>query len=143
MQIFVYEITIIPVLSFFFMQLSQFLAQILGVVYVVVGLGIFLEKKHYQAVVNDFIKSPGLMYYDGVLVLLFGFLITSFHNFWGQNWQVIITVIGWLSLVKGVVMLVMPGYTIAMAKKWSKHIEWAASACLGLGVVLSYFGFLA
>ncbi|PIP65036.1 hypothetical protein COU77_03920 [Candidatus Peregrinibacteria bacterium CG10_big_fil_rev_8_21_14_0_10_49_16] len=124
------------------MQLSQFLAQLFGVLYIVVGIGFLVEKKHYKMVLADFSKSPALMYYGGAIALMIGFCVTYLHNYWGSDWAVLVTLIGWVAFIKGIVILIAPRLMLDFVKWWGNKIEWAASAALGLGLVLVYFGFL-
>jgi hypothetical protein len=48
---------------------------------------------------------------NGMLSLTFGALIIGFHNVW-QGWPVVITVFGWLQVLKGAISLLMPHLAI-------------------------------
>jgi hypothetical protein len=49
-----------------------------------------------------------VIYVSGFLTLTVGYLLVTFHNIWVKDWPVIITVIGWIALVKGISLLVLP-----------------------------------
>ena len=58
--------------------------------------------------VKEFTKSPALCYMGGVLALFFGLFILMFHNKWDASWTTIITIIGWLSVIKGALLIACP-----------------------------------
>ena len=49
-----------------------------------------------------------LIYLSGVLSLLAGLAIVIAHNRWSGGWPVIITVLGWLMVIGGVIRIVVP-----------------------------------
>ena len=90
------------------MDVSILVARILGVTYTAVGLGMLISGDHYRKMLNDFSKSPSAVYLGAFLALITGILLVSFHNVWEGNWKIVITLIGWLALAKGVIMLIFP-----------------------------------
>jgi hypothetical protein len=49
-----------------------------------------------------------VVYLSGLLSLIAGLAIVNIHNSWNSGWSVVITVIGWLMLIGGMVRLVLP-----------------------------------
>ncbi len=90
------------------MTISVFMAKIIGPFCIAAGLGIMFNAKTYQRVIEDFFRNSALIYLGGVFALLFGLLIVLTHNIWVANWTVIITVFGWLALIKGIWLIVLP-----------------------------------
>ena len=95
------------------MQSSAFLAKPLGPFFLVLGVGMFVNQSIYQAMINDFLHSTALVYLSGLLSLLAGLVIVNVHNSWTLGWSVVITVIGWIMLLGGMVRLVLPQLAIA------------------------------
>lgn len=127
------------------METSLFVAQLLAVVYIVVGLGLVLNTGHYQKVFGEFFKSSASTYLGGILALVAGFLLISYHNIWEQSWVVLITIIGWAALLKGFMLLVFPNAFISFSKAMFKTKH--AYVVIGIfaiifGLVLGYFGFM-
>lgn len=60
---------------------SIFLAKIIGPYCVIAAIGIFFNRTIYQKMVEDFAKSPALIYLGGALALIIVFL---FHK-WSQT----------------------------------------------------------
>ena len=126
------------------MNTSVFLAQILGLLFILFGLGMIFNAKYYNKVMAAFRKDTGLLFVWGMLETIAGFAIVNAHNVWEKEWFVIITVIGWLALVEGSLILVFPD---AMRKTYKSVTKNAAIASWGfltliLGIALVYFGFL-
>ncbi len=125
------------------MELSIFLAQIFAVVYIVIGLGMLINPKHYKKLMDEFLKSAGMQYLGGVMALVAGFLIVMNHNIWEKSWVVLITIIGWLGLIKGVLLFIAPDKMGKTAKSMMKVKSFTVYAIIiiALGAVLGYFGF--
>ncbi|HXE97217.1 MAG TPA: hypothetical protein VN642_12460, partial [Dongiaceae bacterium] len=84
------------------MELSILIAKIVSVIYLSASLGSFFSKDYHLRISEDMFKNAALTYMMGSVTVVFGFLIVNYHNLWGSDWTVLITIIGWLSLIKGV-----------------------------------------
>ncbi len=118
----------------------MYLAQIMGVTFVAVGLAFLLDRKLIGRVMTDLFKSPALMYTLGFMILVLGYAMVHAHNIWDGLWyQTVITVIAWLTLVKGIMYLVFPGIVKKMAKSvyGSSNMVWLPMlVCFGAGICL-------
>jgi uncharacterized protein YjeT (DUF2065 family) len=126
------------------MEMSIFLAKVLGAFYVVIGVGLFFNSKHYHKAYTDMMKSSGIWLFAGIFALIIGILLVLAHNVWEWQWYVIITVIGWIALVKGILLLIFPKQMVAMGKSMfkSKNLLLVAGiVAVVLGVILGYFGY--
>jgi hypothetical protein len=78
---------------------SSYLARLLGPVLAVVGLAMLLRPADYLALVGDILRSPALLYLASVLGLLGGVALVLAHNVWTTDWRVIITLLGWITIL--------------------------------------------
>lgn len=128
------------------MQTSLLVARILAIIYLAVGLGMIFNKAYYQKMIHDLCSESPMLYIGGFLAIVAGFLLTTFHNIWVKDWTVLITIIGWLAMIKGIMLLVLPKTTITIiAKSFVKpnlFPLWNGFILL-LGLVMGYFGFVA
>ena len=76
--------------------------QIFSIVYLSIGIGIVINYDFYKKIFAGFIDSPVSMYFGGVMALVVGFLLVTFHNTWTRDLSVIITILGWMALIKGI-----------------------------------------
>jgi len=126
------------------MQLSKLIAKIASVIYLSASMGAFISGDYYRKINDDLFNNAGLTYTGGFLAVIIGFLIVNYHNRWEKNWTVLITVLGWLALLKGIVLIVCPQYVHSLSEPmltgWGVRIFPYAALCLGL--LFAYFGFV-
>ena len=70
----------------------------------------------------------------------------STHNVWALDWRVLITLIGWTSLIRALVTIFRPQWIVSTGAKLIalKGVFVATGAVdLIIGAILSYFGYLA
>jgi uncharacterized protein YjeT (DUF2065 family) len=118
--------------------------QIISIVYITIGIGIFINPGFYKKMFEDFIENAAVMYLGGVMALVVGYLILAFHNTWTMDWPVIITIVGWLALIKGIVILIQPKIIIALSKAMVQKesiLKIEAIAVIILGLAFSFLGF--
>jgi hypothetical protein len=97
------------------MQPAVFIARLIGPTFVAVGLGILLNGPFYTALIMEAVRSPTLIYFSGLMSLIPGLTILNVHRTWTGGWRVIVTIIGWLMAIGGVIRLVLPATTAALA----------------------------
>ncbi|MFC1676435.1 hypothetical protein ACFL3G_05160 [Planctomycetota bacterium] len=118
--------------------------QVFSLVYIAVGIGFLINSDFYKKLFEDFVEHSSGLYLGGMFALVVGYLIVAFHNTWTKDLSVIITVFGWLALIKGVLIFVCPKLMIAltrtiMAKKNFLRIE--AIIAIIIGLLFSFLGF--
>lgn len=124
------------------MDMSIFFAKFLGLYLLIIGALLLFRKPQMILMVQS--VTPAAIFFSGLLAILFGLFIVILHNVWVMNWKVLITLIGYLALVKGVIRLFMPE-TIkrVMMKTVQSGLAYAVMiiVILALGVCLTYHGF--
>ena len=128
------------------MQTSIFLARLLGPALLVVGIGILLNRNYYRGMTKEFVASRPLFYLAAVIGVLAGLTIVLVHNVWVLNWRVLITLFGWINLLRGAFSILLPEQSFAfggrmMANKNMPMIPGVVALLIGL--TLCYFGFTA
>jgi hypothetical protein len=119
------------------MDTSVILAQILGIVFVVMGLSMLCNKKGLAKVIEDMLLNKGLMWLAGFMALAMGAIMIAFNNIWTSGLPLFITILGWLALIKGILILVFPGFSISFYRKMNKGniFVWAGVIVFILGLV--------
>ncbi len=121
------------------------IAKILGPFYLVMGLSILLYVKSWQKLMGKWENDHLTLYPLSVLLLLLGLIIVNLHNVWEWNVWLIVTLVGWGALIKGVFYMLMPGAAIKWVLKFKNN---AALLYVGgvvgviLGGVLGYYAYL-
>lgn len=128
------------------MELSILVARILALVYIVIGIGVLVDQNYYRKLISDMQNNTSIIYLGGILALVIGFFLVTYHNIWEASWVVIVTVIGWIALIKGVVLLIFPSFMMrlmASIAKMKKFLVIEGISAVILGGILGYFGFIA
>lgn len=124
------------------MNLSVFVAKILALTYIAFGIAAVSGKVTFEKMLEDFERSPALAYVTGFFTLVLGMLLVQYHNVWTCNWTVLITLIGWISLIKGIMLIAFPQY-MSLCKGWYKNTRGWGIFMIAFGALFAYFGFIA
>ena len=126
------------------MERSILLARIISVVYVSAALGAIFSANHYRRLPDDLFSNAGLTYVAGFMTVVMGILIVHYHNTWTKSWPVLITVIGWGALLKGVAIIVMPQvvHRVSTALWFERGVAAFPYVAICLGLLFGYFGFV-
>jgi positive regulator of sigma E activity len=120
------------------MQSSTFIAKLVGPMLVVIGVGMLTNQDTYHAIIGEFLHSGALVYLSGLLSLLAGIAIVTAHNSWRAEWSVIITILGWLMVIGGIVRIVFPYFTVSLGT--TAYGSLAAVVIVGIvGLVIGGF----
>ena len=126
------------------MVVSLFLAKALGLYFLIVGLGLVLNMSQMKVMMSEILKDRALLFVTGFMALIIGILMVISHNIWLMDWRVVITVTAWLSLFKGIALIMFPQKAIEINQKFitNDKLYYTMSVIVVLiGVFLSYHGF--
>jgi hypothetical protein len=96
------------------MDRSLFLARLIGPTFVAIALGMLINLGMYESMIAEALRIGILFYLSGLLSLLAGLAIVNLHNTWCADWRVIITILGWLMTIGGIIRIVVPQVAIAV-----------------------------
>ncbi len=128
------------------MDSSIFLARLIGPLLVVIGVGLFVNRDNYRTLAREFLDSPALIYIAGIIAFLGGLSVVLTHNVWVLGWPLIITLLGWLTLIGGITRIVFPRATVQLGERMIRNetmapVAAAIYAALGLWLsAVGYFG---
>ena len=125
------------------MNTSKFLAKIISVVYLSVGLGYLVSENHYRTIFQNFSEPNLTIYVLGISLIVAGLAIIQFHNIWEYNWKVWITITGWASLIKGIIFMVFPNFLSYFSDMVESPKYYSFSGTFGIliGLAFGYLGF--
>ena len=124
------------------MELSIFVAKIIGVTYTAMSVGVLMGTISYKKMFQDIAKTPAVGPLMGLFAIIIGFLLIEHHNIWVKDWPVLITIIGWAALVKGFLFLAFPNslkfFEPMFTGKFAKIFPYFT---LAFGLLFGYWGF--
>ena len=118
--------------------------QILGLTYLAVGIGFLVNPQSLKKLLAACRDNTPLMFIMGIMTLLLGFIMVTFHNDWHRHWGLIITIFGWLALIKGLNILMFPG-AFDKILTWYENklaiLKFYPLVIIALGAFLAILGF--
>ena len=125
--------------------LTIYLAKLLGLYCIIVALALSANKQYAITTVNEWMRSPALMLLTAVITLALGLALVIGHNVWsGGALPITVTLLGWLTLIKGLAFLTLPP---ACAEKFYDALQYeklffvymSVTFALGLYLTVSSF----
>jgi len=118
------------------MDLGFVLARFWGILLVVACSAFLINRKLYNDALNAAQKEEFLLF-SGFLALLLGAMHVSVYTVWDADYRGIITLLGWTTLIKGVVRLMFPTLT----KRWIESVKGRPTRIIPLLIVFLILGF--
>lgn len=123
---------------------STFLGQYLGILLLVMAaLGIF-RARLIHGWISKALRKPSVFFLIGTVEFMVGLLLVLGHQQWSGFFPSVISLFGWLVLIEGALYLFLPRRSVVhMLARVSRTdvIKAGAIVTLGLGVILTLFGF--
>ena len=119
---------------------SKLIAGLMAPVMVAMGVAMFINRGMFPAMVGQIAQNFAVVFLSGVLSLVAGVAIVRVHNVW-TGWPVLVTVLGWLAIVGGLVRMWFPQQAASMAEAFGGNSATpvvAGLVVLALGAFLSW-----
>jgi len=124
---------------------SIFLAKLIGPFFLIVGTSLLINTPAFRGITEEFLNSPALVFLTGLMILPAGLALVLTHNVWTADWRVLITILGWLTVIAGALRLLAPRRMLDMRRNISARaniLTTGAAIWLAIGAVLTFFGYL-
>lgn len=106
-----------------YMNNSLLLARLIGPFLLLVGIGWLLNVKNFHRIIEDFSNNSALVYITGLIAFIAGLAVVSTHNIWVTDWPIAITIIGWMMLIKGGCLVILPEISFKVARVLLKNVK--------------------
>jgi hypothetical protein len=123
-----------------------FIARLVGPLFVVLGLGCLINQTAYADMIGQAVLVPVVIYMSGLMSFLAGVAMLNGYHAWTVDWRIIITILGWLLVVAGIIRIMLPVAAVVLAI--TVYSEGYAMAIAGIiiliiGSFLSFKGYRA
>lgn len=118
------------------MELSILVAKVLSLIYLSMGIAVFAGTINFKDIVHDLVNSPALTFISGAIGIAVGVILVSYHNIWVLEWNLLITLIGWLFLIGGVIVVIFPKALLFYEIKSNRTLGAMMSV---IGLIFGYF----
>ncbi len=127
------------------METSLFLAQLIGLTLIIAGLAVLVRQKPLTKAMSAAVKDTMFLFYSGIEGVVVGLALILNHNIWqGESYQIVLTVLSWYVLLKGIVLLFAPQKFFSKLMKKFRSGPWVtidALVIIALGAYLASWGF--
>ncbi len=122
-----------------------FLSKLLGLYSVLVGLAMLAHRHASVETIQAMVHNAPVLYIAGVIAVAAGLAMVLGHNVWhGGVLPVVVTLVGWLSLIKGLLLLFVPAHAVEgcfLGGHYQLYFYLKAAIAIILGAYLTYGGF--
>jgi len=115
---------------------SIFFVKFMGYFMFLTGSALFLSKETRTAMLENMKNNESFLIAMGYITLLIGLPFVILHNVWELSVLGLVTLMGWVTLIKGIVFLAKP--SIVKKKELSEKnlkIRGLIGALIGLGIM--------
>ena len=128
-------------------RLIIFLGRLIGLSLLIISLAMLIQREAFVEAVGELIHHRPTMLVLGMLTLIAGLAMVLGHNVWsGGALPIIVTIVGWITLIRSVVLLFVPPQALDrtfQAIRFEEFYYVFLAIPLVLGLYLSYAAFTA
>ncbi len=122
---------------------TRFFSRVLGPFLVIVDVTAVARASDMQSLLSQFEANSMWTFVTGAFILLFGLTIVAAHQSWRGAAAAIISLLGWLIVLRGLLLVAFPKFFASLANDMVGAQAWWITACVVfalVGVYLTYVG---
>jgi hypothetical protein len=120
---------------------TTIIAQILGIFFAIAGISMAANSKGTADAVEASVQDKGSLFLWGILALLIGAVVVVLNNLWTSGLPLLVTILGWIALIKGAFILALPNAAASLYGKFNKSGMFVVCGVIAfiLGLILLYW----
>jgi hypothetical protein len=125
------------------MATSIFLAKFFSIYLIVIAILMLVKQHKFIDDMKAMLANHGVTVLANIVTLLLGAFLVAAHNVWMLGWPVLITILAWLTLIKGIVRLFVTDIDVKLGKLIESKTYFYISGVISLiiGLFLGFHGF--
>jgi len=121
---------------------TLFIGKISAIYWTVYGLGFLVSREFYAKQLMNSSKSDSLaVTLQGAIHLYIGAAILTNHFLWDNPLAILVTILGFMYLAKGIAIIVIPKATLKSGTATVKTVRISGIGFTFLGLILGYLSF--
>ena len=121
------------------MDITIFFARLWGSYFIIFGLLFIITRQLGKTI--EMTDDKAFVISTGYITLLMGLVTVILHNIWVASWEVVITILGWSTVIKGIMKVGFPEKIHKEAQRFKKKQWLSAIFLILLGVWLMWMSF--
>ncbi len=122
------------------MDISIFFARFLGAFYLVFGLLFIVTRQLGKTI--EMTDDKGFVISTGYISFLMGLAVVVLHNQWSADWRLAVTILGWSTMIKGILKIGFPELIHKQAQRFKKKQALSIIFLMFLGGWLLWMSFV-
>ncbi len=125
---------------------TRMFARVIGPFVAAIAIIAALRGSEMTALLAQFTASAVWPWVTGAFVLLGGIAVVAFHQYWRSPAEVLVSVLGWMMVVRGVILIAFPAAFASMANRmigWHAALTAVYVVMAVIGVYLTVIGYAA
>ena len=122
---------------------TRMFSRVLGPFLVIVDVTAIARASDMQKLLSQFEANSLWTWVTGAFILVFGLIIVAAHQYWRGAAAIIVSVLGWLVTLRGLLLLVFPKAFVSVANTMIGAQAWWVALCTAaalVGLYLTYVG---
>jgi len=124
---------------------SKSIAALVGPTLLALGASTLVNLGRLPSLVEQVAREPALIMVSGTLFFVAALAIVRAHHHWSRDWSMLVTLLGWLSLLGGLARILVPfqlaDAVVGLGDQTVVELC-AAIAILVVGAFLTYKGYV-
>jgi hypothetical protein len=120
--------------------LTLHLLVLIGVYELAAGVAGLTGRLGWSALIDEFERSPGLTFVTGFMAFAVGAAINLAHHHFTDVPAIIVSAIGWIALIEGVVLMVCPGPLLRFSRGLVRNQQLISIAAAVVGIAFILLG---
>ena len=123
---------------------TRMFARVLGPYLVIITLTAVTRASQMRTLVSEFGTNSVWAFVTGAFILLSGLIVVALHQCWRGAAAIIVSVLGWMTAVKGLALLAFPQTYISTVNSAVDAVWWRVGFVVIalVGVYLTYVGWV-
>lgn len=123
--------------------MQEVVATIIAWLLLLLGVSYMAQARHWAELAKDALRYPHQYFPMVMMILVLGLTVVTLHNVWVADWPVVITVVGWIMVLKSMIYLLVPRVmTVFVAWAEASLALWIRIAGLILAVLGGFLVYL-
>ncbi|MCF7851805.1 MAG: hypothetical protein K9M07_01025 [Simkaniaceae bacterium] len=118
-----------------------YIAQIFGPILILTGIYAVFLRHECEKACDDFHANGALMWMEAFISLVIGLAIVNVYSEWTPSWRVLVTVFGWIVVIRGFLSLFFPKQFCEWFKRHHANLIVVGVLRIFFGVVFMFLGY--
>jgi uncharacterized protein YjeT (DUF2065 family) len=88
--------------------MQEVVATVIAWLVLLLGISYMVQAGHWAELARDALRYPHQYFPMVMMILVLGLTVVTLHNVWVADWPVVITVFGWIMVLKSMIYLLAP-----------------------------------